>query len=63
MTTVKDDSTAAADEQLGSLSLGESAERKDNETEPKAKNGTTPTKLLCSACVLWYVLNGGRSLM
>ena len=49
MTTVKDDSTAAADEQLGSLSLGESAERKDTENEPTAKNGT-PAKLSCSAC-------------
>ena len=39
---------AAAAEQLGSVSLGESMERKDNDVEPNAKNGT-PTKL-CSAC-------------
>ena len=39
-----------AAEQLGSLSLGGSVERKDNDTEPKVKNGTTPTKNMCSAC-------------
>ena len=42
--------TAAAAEQLGSMSLGDSAERKDNGTGSTAKSGTTPTKLLCSAC-------------
>ena len=51
MASSKREGTAAATEQLGSMSLGESAERKDNdETEPTAKNGTTPTKKLCSAC-------------
>ena len=28
----------------------ENVQRKENDTEPAAKNGTTPTKLLCSAC-------------
>jgi hypothetical protein len=43
--------TSAAAEQLGSMSLGGSAvERKNNETKPTAKNGTNPTKKLCSAC-------------
>ena len=46
MATVKDDGTAAAAQQLGSISLGESAGGDDN-TEPNA-NGT-PTKLR-SAC-------------
>ena len=49
MSSSKQDGTAAAAQQLGSMSLGESAERKDNETEPNTKNGT-PTKKLCSAC-------------
>ena len=40
---------AAAAEQLGSMSLGESVERKGNNTEPNAENGTTSTKM-CSAC-------------
>ena len=44
-----EDGSKAANEQLGSMSLGVSAENKDNETERKAENGT-PTKLLCSAC-------------
>eukprot|EP00561_Arcocellulus_cornucervis_P007023 CAMPEP_0185818742 /NCGR_PEP_ID=MMETSP1322-20130828/21136_1 /TAXON_ID=265543 /ORGANISM="Minutocellus polymorphus, Strain RCC2270" /LENGTH=71 /DNA_ID=CAMNT_0028515879 /DNA_START=19 /DNA_END=231 /DNA_ORIENTATION=- len=50
MASSKEDGTAAAAEQLRSISLGSSAERKndDNETEPTAKNGT-PTKM-CSAC-------------
>ena len=48
MATVKNDGTAAAAQQLGSISLGESA-GKDDDTEPNAKNGT-PTKLVCSAC-------------
>ena len=50
MASSKEDGTAAAAEQLRSISLGSSAERKndDNETEPTAKNGT-PTKV-CSAC-------------
>ena len=48
MTSSKEDEAAAAAEQLGSMSLGESVERKDNETEPTTNNGT-PTKL-CSAC-------------
>ena len=44
-----EDGTAAAAQQLGSISLGESVESKENDTEPDAKNGT-PTKKLCSAC-------------
>jgi len=50
MTSSKEDSTAAAAGQLGSVSLGgASAERKDNDTG--VKNGTTtPTEKLCSAC-------------
>jgi hypothetical protein len=43
MATSKEDGTAAAATQLG-----ESVERKENETKPTAKNGT-PTKM-CSAC-------------
>ena len=31
------------------MSLGESLEKKDNDAEPAAKNGTIPTKF-CSAC-------------
>ena len=50
MTSSKEDGTAATDEQLGSLSLGESVQRKDNDTEPTAKSGTTPVKKLCSEC-------------
>ena len=34
MASSKDDGTAAVSEQLGTMSLGKSAERKDNETEP-----------------------------
>ena len=50
MSSSKQDGTAAAAaEQLGSMSLGESAERKDNGTEPTTKIGTNPTKF-CSAC-------------
>ena len=50
MASSKDDSTAEAAEQLGSISLGEAAEWKDddNETTATAENGT-PTKM-CSAC-------------
>ena len=49
MAPSQEDGTSAADEQLGSLSLGESVERKeDDDTEPNAKNGT-PTKK-CSYC-------------
>jgi hypothetical protein len=47
--TIKD-GTAAAAQQLGSISLGKSVERKENDTEPTAKNGTNPAKKLCSAC-------------
>ena len=50
MASAKGNGTTAAAEQLGAISLGESAaERKDDTT---AKNGTTPTptKKLCSAC-------------
>ena len=50
MASTKEDGTAAAAEQLGLLYLGDSAEKNDNGTEPTAKSGTTPTKLLCSAC-------------
>ena len=49
MVSSKQDSTAAATEQLGSMSIGESAERKENDTEPSPKNGTEAKKL-CSAC-------------
>ena len=52
MTSKKEERAAAsavAAEQLGSMSLGESAERKENETEPATKNGT-PSKKMCSAC-------------
>ena len=48
MAPSKEDGTAAAAQQLGSISLCESAERKNNKTEPNAKNGT-PAKM-CSAC-------------
>ena len=47
MTSTKEDGAAKAAQQFGSLSLGDSAERKDN--EPATKRGTTPTKM-CSAC-------------
>jgi len=51
MASSKQDGTAAAAQQLGSMSLGESTERKDDDTaNPTTKNGTTPTKKLCSAC-------------
>ena len=40
--------TATAAQLLGSVLLGEPGERKDDDTEPTAKNGT-PTKM-CSAC-------------
>ena len=49
MPSSKQEGEAAAAEQLGSMSLSESAERKDNDTTT-AENGTTPTKKLCSAC-------------
>ena len=49
MASSKEVGTAAATQQLGSMSLGESAERKDNDTTT-AENGTNPTKKLCSAC-------------
>ena len=48
MPSSKDDGTAAAAGQIGSLSLGELAERKDDEPEPNgAENGT---QKMCSAC-------------
>ena len=50
MPSTKEDATATATEQLGSMTLGESTERKHNETEPDAKNGTTNPTKLCSAC-------------
>ena len=52
MSSPKEDGTVAATEQIGSILIGESAERKDNETgnnEDVEENGTTPTKI-CSAC-------------
>jgi hypothetical protein len=49
MASSKQGGTAAAAQQLRSMSLGECAERKDNDDEPITKNGTNPTKL-CSAC-------------
>jgi hypothetical protein len=49
MASSKEEGTAAAAEQLGSISLGESVEKKDS-AGPNVENGTTPTKLLCSAC-------------
>ena len=51
MASSKEDGIAAAAEQLRSISLGSSAERKndDNETTDADENGTTPTNL-CSAC-------------
>ena len=48
MASSKQEGKSAAAEQLDSMSLGGSAERMDNETEPAVNNGT-PTKL-CSAC-------------
>jgi len=50
MSSSKQEGAAAAAQELGSMSLGESVERKENETQPNAKNGTTPTKKFCSAC-------------
>ena len=50
MPSSREEGTASAAEQLGSMSLGESVERKDdNKTNPTEKNGTN-TKKLCSAC-------------
>jgi hypothetical protein len=48
MASITEDGTAAATEQLGSMSL-RSKERKDND-KPTTKNGTSTSKLLCSAC-------------
>ena len=48
MASSKEDGAAAAAEQLGSMSLGESAGRRDD-AAPTTKNGTNPTKM-CSAC-------------
>ena len=45
MASSKEEGSVAVVEQLSSMSLGESGERKDNETEPNV----TPTKM-CSAC-------------
>ena len=52
MSSSKEDGTAAAAEQPGSMSFGESVERKDNETENNedaAEENEAPNKL-CSAC-------------
>ena len=43
MSSTKEDGAAAAAEQLGSMTLGESVERKDNDAEPTTKNGTPPS--------------------
>ena len=48
MPSSKEDETAAAAQNLGSLSLDTSG-KKDDEAEPTSKDGTQ-TKLLCSAC-------------
>jgi TPR repeat protein len=50
MASSKQEATAAAAEQLGSMSIGGSVERNDNETEPPTLKNGTNTKLLCSAC-------------
>ena len=47
MSSSKEDATATAAGKLSSMSLGESAERKDNDTEPADKN-EAPAKF-CSA--------------
>ena len=49
MASSKQEGTSAAAEQLRSMSLGESAERNENNEDAAEENGTTPTKL-CSAC-------------
>ena len=49
MASSKQDEEAAAAEQLGSISLGKSEERKDENTEDAEENNEAPTKL-CSAC-------------
>ena len=51
MVSAKEESAAAAAaaQQLGSMSLGDSVERKEDDTTPTVNNGT-PTKTLCSAC-------------
>ena len=48
MAPSKQEGTAAAAQQLSSMSLKESAERKDDDAQPES--GTTPNKKLCSAC-------------
>ena len=50
MASSKQEGTSAAAEQLGSMSLGESVERKDDDAEPTARNGTTSAAKVCSAC-------------
>ena len=47
MPSSEEDRTAVAAEQLGSMSLGESAERK---AEPDTEDATKPAKLFCSSC-------------
>ena len=49
MASSKEDGTVAAAAQLGSMSLGESEESKDNDTEDAEENNEAPTKM-CSAC-------------
>ena len=50
MASSNEDGIVATAEQVGSMSLGKSVERKDNESkDAEEANGTTPTKL-CSAC-------------
>ena len=50
MATSKEDVTAVAAEQLGSMSLGESAERKDEPSNGDAEDGTPTNKKYCSWC-------------
>ena len=50
MASTKENGAVAAAEPFGSLSLDESAERKESDTEPTTKSGTNATKKLCSAC-------------
>ena len=53
MATVQEDGTAAAADQIGSMSLGDAVERTVGESETKnedADTNETPTKKLCSKC-------------
>ena len=46
----EDGAAATAAQQLRSMSLGETVESKDDDTEPTPENETTPTTKMCSAC-------------